>query len=542
MLGLMQEWPLLCHKILDNAARQHGHREIVSRSIEGPIVRTNYAEVRTRALKVAQRLERDGYRLGDRIATLAWNTARHIEAWYGIMGIGAVYHTLNPRLFPEQIAWIMNHAEDKLLFTDLTFLPLVEKIAGSVKSLGKVVVFTDAAHMPASSLPNVVAYEDWLAEADGDFQWKSFDENTAAGMCYTSGTTGEPKGVLYSHRSNVLHAMIAAMPDAMGISSRDTILPVVPMFHANAWGLGQSGPMIGAKLVMPGGKMDGPSIYELLDTEKVTFTAAVPTVWLMLLQFLEESGKKLPYLKKVVIGGSACPRAMTEKFQENYDVEVIHAWGMTEMSPLGTLGTLKPEYAGLAGDDRLTIQEKQGYSPFGVEMKVTDDANVEHPWDGKTFGRLKVRGPAVARAYYGGAGAEQFDEEGWFDTGDVAHIDPSGYMQITDRAKDVIKSGGEWISTIDLENLAVGHPDIAEAAVIGVRHSKWDERPLLVVVRKPGKEPSKSEILGYMDGKVAKWWMPDDVAFVDEIPHTATGKIQKTKLREQFSGYRLPTE
>jgi fatty-acyl-CoA synthase len=542
MLGLMQEWPLLCHKILDNAARQHGHREIVSRSIEGPIVRTTYAEVRTRALKVAQRLERDGYRLGDRIATLAWNTARHIEAWYGIMGIGAVYHTLNPRLFPEQIAWIMNHAEDKLLFTDLTFLPLVEKIAGSVKSLGKVVVFTDAAHMPATSLPNAVAYEDWLAEADGDFQWKSFDENTAAGMCYTSGTTGEPKGVLYSHRSNVLHAMIAAMPDAMGISSRDTILPVVPMFHANAWGLGQSGPMIGAKLVMPGGKMDGPSIYELLDTEKVTFTAAVPTVWLMLLQFLEESGKKLPYLKKVVIGGSACPRAMTKKFQENYDVEVIHAWGMTEMSPLGTLGTMKPEYAGLAGDDRLTIQEKQGYSPFGVEMKITDDANVEHPWDGKTFGRLKVRGPAVARAYYGGAGAEQFDEEGWFDTGDVAHIDPSGYMQITDRAKDVIKSGGEWISTIDLENLAVGHPDIAEAAVIGVRHSKWDERPLLVVVRKPGKEPSKSEILGYMDGKVAKWWMPDDVAFVDEIPHTATGKIQKTKLREQFSGYRLPTE
>ena len=442
MLGLMQEWPLLCHKILDNAARQHGHREIVSRSIEGPIVRTNYAEVRTRALKVAQSLERDGYRLGDRIATLAWNTARHIETWYGIMGIGAVYHTLNPRLFPEQIAWIMNHAEDKLLFTDLTFLPLVEKIAGSVKSLGKVVVFTDAARMPATSLPNAVAYEDWLGEADGDFQWKSFDENTAAGMCYTSGTTGEPKGVLYSHRSNVLHAMIAAMPDAMGISSRDTILPVVPMFHANAWGLGQSGPMIGAKLVMPGGKMDGPSIYELLDSEKVTFTAAVPTVWLMLLQFLEESGKKLPYLKKVVIGGSACPRAMTKKFQENYDVEVIHAWGMTEMSPLGTLGTMKPEYAGLVGDDRLTVQEKQGYSPFGVEMKVTDDANVEHSWDGKTFGRLKVRGPAVARAYYGGAGAEQFDEEGWFDTGDVAHIDPSGYMQITDRAKDVIKSGG----------------------------------------------------------------------------------------------------
>ena len=542
MLGLMQEWPLLCHKILDNAARQHGQREIVSRSIEGPIVRTNYAEVRTRALKVAQRLEREGYGLGDRIATLAWNTARHIEAWYGIMGIGAVYHTLNPRLFPEQLVWIMNHAEDKLLFTDLTFLPVVEKFCPTVKSVRQVVVFTDAAHMPATSLPNAVAYEEWLAEADGDFQWKSLDENTAAGMCYTSGTTGDPKGVLYSHRSNVLHAMIAAMPDAMGISSRDTILPVVPMFHANAWGLAQSGPMIGAKLVMPGGKMDGPSIYEMLDTEKVTFTAAVPTVWLMLLQYLEESGKKLPHLKKVVIGGSACPRAMTKKFQENYDVEVIHAWGMTEMSPLGTLGTMKPEYAGLAGDDRLTVQEKQGYSPFGVEMKVTDDANREHPWDGKTFGRLKVRGPAVARAYYGGAGKEQFDEEGWFDTGDVAHIDAHGYMKITDRAKDVIKSGGEWISTIDLENLAVGHPDIAEAAVIGVAHSKWDERPLLVVVKKPGKEPSKTDILGYMDGKVAKWWMPDDVAFVDEIPHTAAGKILKTKLREQFSGYRLPTE
>jgi fatty-acyl-CoA synthase len=542
MLGLMQEWPLLCHKILDNAARQHGRREIVSRSIEGPIVRTTYTEVRIRALKVAQRLERDGFGLGDRIATLAWNTARHIEAWYGIMGIGAIYHTLNPRLFPEQIAWIMNHAEDKLLFTDLTFLPLVEKVAAGVKSLQKVVVLTDAAHMPATSLSNAVAYEDWLAEADGDFQWKSFDENTAAGMCYTSGTTGDPKGVLYSHRSNVLHAMIAAMPDAMGISSRDTILPVVPMFHANAWGLGQSGPMIGAKMVMPGGKMDGPSIYELLDTEKVTFTAAVPTVWLMLLQHLEETDKKLPYLKKVVIGGSACPRTMTKKFQENYDVEVIHAWGMTEMSPLGTLGTMKPEYMELTGDRRLAIQEKQGYSPFGVEMKVTDDANKELPWDGKTFGRLKVRGPAVARAYYGGAGKEQFDDEGWFDTGDVAHIDPSGYMRITDRAKDVIKSGGEWISTIDLENLALGHPDIAEAAVIGVRHSKWDERPLLVVVKKPGKEPSKTDILGYMDGKVAKWWMPDDVAFVDEIPHTATGKIQKTKLREQFSGYRLPTD
>jgi fatty-acyl-CoA synthase len=542
MLGLMQEWPLLCHKIIDHAANQHGNREIVSRSVEGPIVRTTWRELRARALKVSQRLEKDGYRLGDRIGTLAWNTARHMEAWYGIMGLGGVYHTLNPRLFPEQIAWIMNHAEDKALFVDLTFLPVVEKIAGQVKSLEKVIVLTDAASMPKTGLANAVAYETWLAEADGDFAWKSFDEHTAAGMCYTSGTTGDPKGVLYSHRSNVLHAMIACQPDAMGISSRDVILPVVPMFHANAWGLAQSAPMIGAKLVMPGGKMDGASIYELLDTEKVTFTAAVPTVWLMLLQYLEETGKKLPHLKKVVIGGSACPRAMTKKFQENYDVDVIHAWGMTEMSPLGTLGTVKPDYGDLTGDSLLDVKEKQGYAPFGVEMRVTDDENNDRPWDGKTFGRLKVRGPAVARAYYGGAGKDQFDEEGWFDTGDVAHIDQFGYMQITDRAKDVIKSGGEWISTIDLENLAVGHPDVAEAAVIGVPHAKWDERPLLVVVRKPGKEPAKVDILDYMQGKVAKWWMPDDVAFVDEIPHTATGKIQKTTLREQFKGYRLPTE
>lgn len=541
MLGLMQDWPLLCHKIIDNAARQHGNREIVSRSVEGPIVRTTYRDLRQRALKVAQKLEREGYVLGDRIATMAWNSARHLEAWFGIMGMGGVYHTLNPRLFPEQIAWIMNHAEDRAVFVDLTFVPLVEKLAPAVKSLKKVIVLTDAAHMPQTSLANAVPYEEWLADADGDFAWKTFDENTAAGMCYTSGTTGNPKGVVYSHRSNVIHAMMAAMPDAMGISSRDVILPVVPMFHANAWGLGQSAPMIGAKLVMPGGKMDGASIYELLETEKVTFTAAVPTVWLMLLQYLEETGKPLTYLKKVVIGGSACPRAMTKKFQENYDVEVIHAWGMTEMSPLGSLCTMKPEYAGLAGDARLDIQQKQGYAPFGVEMKVTDDNDIELPWDGKTFGRLKVRGPAVAKAYFGGAGKDQFDEAEWFDTGDVAHIDPNGYMQITDRAKDVIKSGGEWISTIDLENLAVGHPDIAEAAVIGISHPKWDERPLLVVVRKPGREPSREDILGYMEGKVAKWWMPDDVAFVPEIPHTATGKIQKTTLREQFRDYRLPT-
>lgn len=541
MQGLMQQWPLLCHKILDAAAIQHGKREVVSRSVEGPIVRTTYAKVRERARKVAQLLAREGYKPGDRIATLAWNTANHIEAWYGIMGMGGVYHTLNPRLFPEQILWIMNHAEDRAIFVDLTFMPIVEKLAPLVKSLNKVIIMTDAAHMPETALPNVVAYEEWLKGADGDFQWLSMDENDAAGMCYTSGTTGDPKGVLYSHRSNVLHAMMACMPDAMGISSRDVILPVVPMFHANAWGLGQSGPMIGAKLVMPGGKMDGASIYELLDTEKVTFSAAVPTVWLMLLQYLEQTGKDLPHLNRVVIGGSACPRVIARKFEENYGVEVIHAWGMTETSPLGSLCSIKPEYAEMEGEPLYQIKDKQGFAPFGVEMRVTDDENNTLPWDGETFGRLKVRGPAVARAYYGGAGEEQFDENGWFDTGDVAHIDENGYMQITDRAKDVIKSGGEWISTIEIENMAVGHPDVAEAAVIGVAHPKWDERPLLVIVRKPGKEPTKEALLGHLQGKIAKWWMPDDVAFVDEIPHTATGKILKTKLRDEFRDYKLPT-
>jgi fatty-acyl-CoA synthase len=542
MLGLMQQWPLLCHKILDHAARQHGNREIVSRSVEGPIVRTTYRDIRTRALKVAQRLERDGFKPGDRIGTLAWNTARHVEVWYGIMGMGGVYHTLNPRLFPDQIVWIMNHAEDQALFVDLTFLPIAEKHCGGVKSLKKVIVLTDAAHMPETSLKNAVSYEEWLGEADGDYQWKALDESAAAGMCYTSGTTGEPKGVVYSHRSNVLHGMIATMPDSMGLSSRETILPVVPMFHANAWGLAQSAPMTGAKLVMPGPKMDGASIYELLDTEKVTFSAAVPTIWFMLLQHLEETGKKLPHLKKVVIGGAACPRMITRKFADNYDVDVIHAWGMTEMSPLGTLCTIKPEYEDLDVEPRFDLKEKQGHAPFGVEMKITDDDNRELPWDGKTFGRLKVRGPATAAGYYGGAGGDQFDEENWFDTGDVAHIDPNGYMQITDRAKDVIKSGGEWISSIELENLAVGHPDVAEAAVIGVAHSRWAERPLLIVVKKAGREVSKEDLLAFMNGKVAKWWMPDDVAFVAEIPHTATGKILKSALRQQFKEYKLPTE
>jgi len=541
MLGLMQDWPLLCHRIIDHAAKFHGQRKVITRSVEGPIHETNYSEIRARTLKVAQRLERDGIRNGDRVATLCWNTWRHLETWYGILGIGAIYHTVNPRLFPEQIAWIVNHAEDRMMITDITFVPILEKIADKLQTIERYIILTDAAHMPQTSLKNAVPYEEWIGEVDGDFAWKSFDENTAAGMCYTSGTTGHPKSVLYSHRSNVLHAFMASMPDAKGISSRDVVLPVVPFFHANGWSLAFSSPMVGATLVMPGARMDGASIYELLNTYKVTFTAAVPTVWLMLLQDLEKTGGKLPYLKRVVIGGSACPRAMAKTFEEQYGVEVVHAWGMTEMSPLGSLCTMKPEYAALSGDARLDIQQKQGHPPFGVEMKITDDAGRDLPWDGKTFGRLKVRGPAVAKAYYKVDSDPVFEDDGWFDTGDVATMDEHGYMQITDRAKDVIKSGGEWISTIDLENLAVGHPKVAEAAVIGVRHPKWDERPLLVIVLKKGETATKEELLGFMQGKIAKWWMPDDVVFVDEIPHTATGKIQKTTLRERFKGYRLPT-
>jgi fatty-acyl-CoA synthase len=540
MLGLMQYWPMVCHRIIDHAATYHGGRAVVSRSVEGPIYKTNYADVRQRALRVAQRLNKDGIKLGDRVATLAWNTWRHLEAWYGIMGIGAIYHTVNPRLFPEQVIWIVNHAEDRVMMVDLTFVPLLEKLADKLKTIERYVVLTDGAHMPATSLKNAVPYEDWIGNVDGDFAWKNFDENTAAGMCYTSGTTGNPKGVLYSHRSNVLHSMMAAQPDAMGVSSCDIVLPVVPMFHANCWGLALTSPMVGAAMVMPGGKLDGASIYELLNDYRVSFTAAVPTVWLMLLQYLEAGNAKLPYLKKVVIGGSACPRAMTKSFQDNYGVQVCHAWGMTEMSPLGTLGSLKPEYASLSGEERLDIQMKQGHPPFGVEMKIADDENRELPRDGKKFGRLKVRGPSIARRYFK-EDADVVDADGYFDTGDVSTIDQHGYMQITDRAKDVIKSGGEWISSIDIENLAIGHPKVAEAAVIGVKHPKWDERPLLIVVLKKDQKATKKDMIDFMTGKIAKWWMPDDVAFVEEIPHTATGKIQKMALREKFKDYVLPT-
>ena len=423
-----------------------------------------------RARRVAKALDKAGVKFGDRVATLAWNTERHLECWYGITGLGAAYHTLNPRLFPDQLAYIANHAEDRVLFFDTTFSKLVAELAPRLPTIKLYVALTDRAHLPSESIPNLVAYEDFIADVDEDFAWGEFDENTACGLCYTSGTTGNPKGVLYSHRSNVLHAFMAGQADAMGVRGTDTILPVVPMFHANAWALAFAAPMIGAKLVMPGPKLDGPSIYELLDTEKVTMTAAVPTVWLMLLQELEKTGKMLPYLRRVLIGGSACPPSMIEVFERKYDVDVVHAWGMTEMSPLGSLGTIKATLGELSLEQQLAYKSKQGHPPFGVEMKIVDDEDRELPRDGKAFGRLEVRGPAVAKGYFKGEGTGSFDADGWFDTGDVATLDPHGYMTITDRAKDVIKSGGEWISSIEIENIAVGHPSVAEAAVIGVRH------------------------------------------------------------------------
>ena len=541
MLGLMQDRPLLISSLIDFAAQYHGDVEIVSRTIEGPIHRHSYADANTRSKQLAQALVGLGITLGDRVATLAWNGYRHLECYYGVSGIGAVLHTINPRLFPEQIVYIANHAEDRVLFTELTFVPLLEGIADQLQRVEAIVIMTDRAHMPETSLPNVLCYEELLVAQDGDFAWPSFNEKTASSLCYTSGTTGNPKGVLYSHRSTVLHSMASCSNDVLGLSSQDSVLPVVPMFHANSWGIAYSAPMSGAKLVLPGMGMDGASICELLEQEKVTLSAGVPTVWLMLLQYLQQNDKQLPYMTRTVIGGSAAPASMIETFEHDFDVVVIHAWGMTEMSPLGTTGNLKAGMADWDYADKLTVKSKQGRAVYGVDMKITDDDANELPRDGVAFGHLMVRGPWITNGYFKGDGGEVLDTGDWFDTGDVATLDPEGYMQITDRSKDVIKSGGEWISSIDLENIAVGHPGVAEAAVIGVAHPKWDERPLLIIVRNEGSSIEGPEILDFMKGSIASWWMPDDVTFVDEIPHTATGKIQKLILREQFADYKLPT-
>jgi fatty-acyl-CoA synthase len=548
MQGLMQHGALTVDKIIDHAALWHGGREVVTRSVEGPIVRTTYGAIHQRAKRVSNALLGMGIKPGDRVATLAWNTARHMEAWYGIMGIGAVCHTLNPRLFPEQIAWIANHAGDRAIFVDLTFLPIIAGILQHLPTVEHVVLFTDRDHMPADFKPagetphfkGLLCYEDLVAEHSADCAWGGFDEGTAAGLCYTSGTTGDPKGVLYSHRSNFLHTLITLQPDVMGLSQKDVILPVVPMFHANAWGVAFSAPGTGAKMVMPGAKMDGASIFELLDTEGVTFSAAVPTVWQMLLQHLKETGAKLPVLKKVVIGGAACPEVIIRAFQEDYDVEVVHAWGMTETSPVGTLSVMTDELAKLPYDEQMPYRLKQGRPPLGVELKLTDDAGERLPHDGKSFGNLKIKGPIIAAEYFRGAGGKILDDEGFFDTGDVATIDDHGFMQITDRAKDVVKSGGEWISTIDIENIALGHPKAAMTAVIGVAHPKWDERPILLVKLKDGETATKEEFLEFLQGKIAKWWMPDDVVFVDEIPLGATGKIDKKLIRQRMKDYVLP--
>lgn len=550
MYGLMQHGALTLDKIMDHAARWHADREVVSRSVEGPIVRTTYGQMRERAKRVSNALLALGMKAGDRIGTLAWNTGRHMEAWYGIMGMGMVCHTLNPRLFPEQIAWIADHAGDRIIFTDLTFLPILKQIVPRIPSVEHVVVLTDRDHMPADfvlagdapGFKGLLCYEDLVEQHSADVAWGGFPEDTAAGLCYTSGTTGDPKGVLYSHRSNFLHTFITLQPDVMGLSQRDVILPVVPMFHANAWGVAFSAPGTGSKMVMPGAKMDGASIHELLETEGVTFSAAVPTVWQMLLHHLESTNGKITTLKKVVIGGAACPESIIRAFHDNYGVEVVHAWGMTETSPVGTLSVMTDALSKLPYDEQMPWRLKQGRPPLGVEICLKDDDDKPLPHDGKAFGHLKIRGPIIAGEYFKGAGGNILDAEGYFDTGDVATIDPEGFMQITDRAKDVVKSGGEWISTIEIENIAVGHPKAALAAVVGVPHPKWDERPVLLVKLKPGETATRIEFLDFLQGKIAKWWTPDDVLFVEDIPLGATGKIDKKVIRKRLAEehYALP--
>jgi fatty-acyl-CoA synthase len=541
MLGLMQDWPLLLHRIVDHAAIQFAEQEIVTRSVEGPIHRSTYRDLRGRSLRVAKRLAADGIKLGDRIGTLAWNSARHLETWYGISGIGAIFHTVNPRLFPEQIAWIVNHADDQVMFFDLTFVPIIEAIASLCPGVKHWVLMSDHAHLPdTQKIAGLKCYEDLLLASSSELAWPEFDENTASSLCYTSGTTGNPKGVLYSHRSTVLHSFASAMPDALQLSARDCVLPVVPMFHVNAWGLPYSTAMVGCKLVLPGPGLDGKSLYDLFESEKVTLSAGVPTVWLGLLNYVRQNNLRFSSMTRTVIGGSACPPAMLRSFQDDYGVQVLHAWGMTEMSPIGTCGVLKAKHDTMTKEERYAIQSKQGRAIYGVELKIVDETGASLPWDGDAFGDLLVRGPWVVNRYFKDEGGDVL-RDGWFPTGDVATIDADGFVHITDRSKDVIKSGGEWIGSIDLENIAMSHPAVAMAAVIAVRHPKWDERPLLVVVKKPDVAVAREDLIAHYEGKIAKWWTPDDVVFVDAIPLGATGKMLKNRLREQFKDYVLPS-
>ena len=542
MLGLMQDRPLLISQIIDFAAAYYSDVEIVSRTVEGPIHRYGYRDAQKRAKKLAEALQGLGIKLGDRVGTVAWNGYRHFELYFGISGIGAVLHTLNPRLAPEHVAYIANHAEDQIIFVDLNLLPIVEGVFDKLTTVKHVVVMTDRAHMPASSrIPKLLCYEELIADKPGTLKWPDFDERTASSLCYTSGTTGNPKGVLYSHRSTLIHTMMACNGSVISMDPDTTLLPVVPMFHANAWGLVYAAPICGAKLVFPGPKLDGASVYELLDKEQVTLSAGVPTVWLALLDYCAQNKLKMSSVKRTVIGGSAVPVSMIERFWKDHGAEVIQGWGMTEMSPLGTTTRFNRGERDLPDAERFAITAKQGRPVFGCEMKIVDDAGNDLPQDGSVSGNMVVRGPWIVSGYMKGEGRSQFVEDGWFHTGDVCKIESDGSVVITDRSKDVIKSGGEWISSIDLENAAMGCPGVAEAAVIGVPHPKWDERPLLIVVRRPDSQVGKAEVLKFLDGKIAKWWMPDDVQFIDAIPHGATGKILKTALRKQFENYKLPT-
>ncbi len=544
MQGLMMDTPLLVSMILRHADLHHPTREIVSVTADNPLHRYSYRDCARRTRQLANALTKLGLSQGDRVATIAWNDYRHLEIYYGVGGAGYVCHTINPRLFPEQIVFIINHAEDKWIFTDPMFVPLLEKIAKLTPAVEGYVVMTDEENMPETSLKNAVCYEALIADESDEYEWPALDERTAVALCYTSGTTGDPKGVLYSHRSTVIHAYAAVAPDTLNLSNRDCVLPVVPLFHVNAWGIPYSALIVGAKLVFPGPKMgDGEALFGLLESEDVSLALGVPTVWLALLQYAASAGKRLDKLQRTVIGGAAVPESMIREFEKDHDVAVIQGWGMTEMSPLGTANTPKFDTELLSEDERFALATKAGRAIFGCEIRIVDDEGKELSWDGVAYGALQVRGPWICSDYFklDGKGGSH-TEDGWFDTGDVATIDASGYMAITDRTKDVIKSGGEWISSIEIENTAIGHPAVAEAAVIGVAHPKWTERPLLIVIKAEGQDVSKEEMLAFFEGKIAKWWLPDDVVFVDDIPHTATGKIKKVELRKQFADYRLPEQ
>ena len=540
MLGLMQNQQLLISSLIEFADRHHGEAEVVSRRVEGDIHRYTYKQVAQRSRKVANALDKLNLAFSDRVATLAWNGYRHLELYFGVSGTGRVLHTLNPRLHPDQIVWIANHAEDQVLCFDMTFLPIIKAVHSRCTTIKHFIALCDADALPTDTgIPGLRSYEEWIGLQSSEYAWPQFDENSASSMCYTSGTTGNPKAALYSHRSTMLHAYAVAMPDVMCVSARDSILPVVPMFHVNAWGIPYTAAMTGAKLVFPGPAMDGKSIFDLIESEKVTYAAGVPTVWQMMLSHMQSNNLRFSTLKRTVIGGSACPPAMITAFNDLYGVEVLHAWGMTEMSPLGTLCTLKNKHLEMSEEEKMKVRLKQGRGIFGVDMKIVGDDGKELPWDGKAYGDLLVKGPWVIAEYYKGeAGSPLVD--GWFPTGDVATIDPDGYMQITDRSKDVIKSGGEWISSIDVENIAMAHPAVAMAACIGMKPPKWDERPIIAVVKKPGAEVTREELIAFYEGKTAKWQIPDDVVFVDAIPLGATGKMQKIKLREVLRDYKLP--